>query len=214
MTEAPPDRRAALKDRHRRAILAAAADLMAERGGVSFTVDELAERADVSRRTVFNHFATVDDVVTTVCSDVLGGVVETFLATAAAAPAGDDTPAAMFAEITEALRASDLVAPMASLTRSLGGTDDSPLAARLLHRAFTQVSGRFSQAMAARHPHADPLDVDLLVNALLGGLIVLHRHWFEVTGGADTAASRQTWAALVDRLVDGVRTGFGAGPAG
>lgn len=210
MIDAPPDRRAALKDRHRRAILAAAADLMAERGGIAFTVDALAERADVSRRTVFNHFASVDDVVTTVCSDVLGGVVETFLASAAAAPAGDDTPAAMFAEVTHALRTSDLVAPMASLSRSLGDTEDSPLAARLLHRAFTQVSRRFSDAMAARHPRADPLDVDLLVNALLGGLIVLHRHWAEATGARDTAESRRVWAGLVDRLVEDVRTGFGA----
>jgi len=51
------DRRAALKAKHRAAILQAARDLVDERGGRGFSVDELAARADVARRTVFNHFS-------------------------------------------------------------------------------------------------------------------------------------------------------------
>lgn len=206
-----PDRRAALKARHRAAILAAAAELMQETGGVAFTVDTLAERADVSRRTVFNHFASLDDVVTTVVSDVLGGLVDTFLAHADAAPTRDDSLAAMFDEVIRALRASDLVGPMATLLRPLGGGDESPLSARLLQRSFGEVGRRFSGAMAARHPGADPLDVDLLVSSLVGGLIAVHRHWSEATGARDTPASRRLWGELVDRLVANVRTGFGAG---
>ncbi|MGW6228038.1 helix-turn-helix domain-containing protein, partial [Cellulosimicrobium cellulans] len=64
------DRRAALRARHRRAIVDAAASLMEENGGARFTVDELAARADVARRTIFNHFASLDDVVVEVCEDV------------------------------------------------------------------------------------------------------------------------------------------------
>ena len=62
MTEPATDRRAALKERSRQAIVQAAAELMDETGGTAFTVDELAERADVSRRTVFNHFASLEEI--------------------------------------------------------------------------------------------------------------------------------------------------------
>ncbi|MEK8226313.1 TetR/AcrR family transcriptional regulator [Oerskovia sp. M15] len=70
------DRRAALKARHRRAIVDAAAALIGESGGTDFSVDELAGRADVSRRTVFNHFGSLDEVVTEVCSEVVGAALD------------------------------------------------------------------------------------------------------------------------------------------
>ena len=54
-----------LKARSRRSILDAATALVIERGGPTFTVEELAERADVSRATVFNYFPSVSDVLVT-----------------------------------------------------------------------------------------------------------------------------------------------------
>ena len=210
------DRRSALKQRHRQAIVDAAAALLEEHGGLRFTVDQLAERADVSRRTVFNHFATLDDVVIAVCSDVLGGLVETFVSNAVAAPPEADTPAAMFAEIAHAIRTTELVGPMAYLTRSLGGPsevgEESPWVAALLLRAFSEISRRFADAMTARHAGADALDVHLLVNALMSGLIVLYHHWFAAIGAADDAASRRAWDAYVERLLAAVGTGYGAAP--
>jgi len=208
--ETRPDRRAALKERHRAAILEAAAALMQEARGVAFSVDELAERADVSRRTVFNHFASLDDVVVTVCSEVLGGLVDTFMTAAGTVPSGDDSLAAMLDDLVHALRATDLVGPMAYLTRVVGGAaPDSPLTARVLQLAFADVTVRLAGAMATRHPDADPLDVDLLVHVFMGGLLVLNRHW-SAEGAEDTPAARRRWSELVDRLVDDVRTGFGA----
>ena len=106
---AAPDRRAALRARHRRAIVAAAATLMEEKGGARFTVDELAARADVARRTIFNHFASLDDVVVEVCEDVLGSVVETL--GASAAEPGTDRPTPLD-DVTAALRGTDLVGPV------------------------------------------------------------------------------------------------------
>jgi AcrR family transcriptional regulator len=47
----------------RRAIAAAARALAEERGVDGFTVDDIAERADVSTRTVFNHFATKEAAI-------------------------------------------------------------------------------------------------------------------------------------------------------
>lgn len=213
----PADRRAVLKARHRQAIVDAAAALLEERGGLRFTVDQLAERADVSRRTVFNYFATLDDVVIAVGSDVLGGLVDTFVANAVAPPPADDTPAAMFAEIVHAIRTTELVGPMAYLTRSLGGPDrvdaESPWVATLLLRAFSEVNRRFAAAMTVRHTGAAVLDVHLLVNSLMSGLIVLYHHWYAATGATDDDASRRAWDAYVEGLVTTIGTGYGAAPA-
>ena len=54
----PEDRREAVKYHNRRAIIDAAAALAAERGLGRFTVNDLADRAGVSRRTIFNYFAS------------------------------------------------------------------------------------------------------------------------------------------------------------
>lgn len=225
------DRRAALKERHRRAIVDAAAALMDETGGTQFTVDAIAERADVSRRTVFNHFASFEDVVTAVFTDVLGGVVEAFVATTAAAgattvsapgtadaagrTAAERTPsAAMVDEVTAALRSTDLVGPMAYLTRTLrtDGDDHAPARLHLMLRAFTDMSAGLAQAVRARHSDVDPVDVDLLVAALAAGLMAIHRHWDAVTGAADDESSRQVWAGLVDRLAVRLRSGYADDP--
>lgn len=212
MTEAPTDRRVALKTRHRQAIVDAAAALIAETGGVRFTIDDLARRADVSRRTVFNHFASVDDIVAEVFGDVVRSLVDSYertAATAATAATADDARGAVLDELVDAVRATDLVGPMAFLTQSLRSHDDgSARLAAVLVRVLDAGRAQLAAAVLARHPGADPLDLHLLVDALFSGLLVLHRHWDAETGAADDAASRAVWDALVDRLVDRTRHGF------
>jgi AcrR family transcriptional regulator len=181
--------------------------MMRESGGVHFTVDELARRADVSRRTVFNHFASVDDIVATVCSEVLGAVVDTFVDLSGAAD-GDATP--MFDQLAGTLRATDLVTPMSYLTRVLGGEAQSPVQAMFLVRAFTEVSERLAAAMAGRHPDAELLDIQLLVGSVMSGVVVLHRQWLAVTAGVDDEHSQAVWASLLERLLTTFRTGFGS----
>lgn len=215
MLNAPltPGRHAALRERHHRAIIDAAAALLDENGADGFTVDALAVRAGVSRRTVFNHFATIDDIVIAVCSEVLGSIVARFEALAAAqrpvAPAESES-AALFDEVAHALRESDLVGPMARLTEILGSAQDEPTPrqAMLLLRAFTGVSETLATHILARHESADALSVNLLVGSLMSGLVVLHRDWYAATGGADDEASRRVWSALLDRLIHLTGDGF------
>lgn len=188
--------------------MTAAASLLSEANGTRFAVDQLAERADVSRRTIFNHFASLEDIVVAVCSDVLDTLVDTFLAVADHATGADDS---LFDQLTETLRRTDLVPPMAYLTRALGGPagEWTPQQEVMLGRAFTAVSARLSDEMASRHPDVDPLDIHLLVGALMSGVTVLYRHWFDATGAAESEQSRRLWAGLVDRLVATFRAGYG-----
>jgi TetR/AcrR family transcriptional regulator of autoinduction and epiphytic fitness len=199
------DRRAALKNRHRQAIVDAAAALMDERSGTDFTVEEIAERADVSRRTVFNHFASLDDVVVEVCSGALGTVIESL----ASVDLGDGTNASTMEEMADVLRAADLVGPLAYLTRVLGLPHDqpSPRQALMTLRVFTEVSSLLSAAILLRRPGADRLALDLLVGSLAGGVGVLYHHWATETGAIDTPGSRQVWSRHLERLIQSVRDG-------
>ena len=208
------DRRSAVRERHHRAILTAARELMDETGGTRFTVDELAARADVSRRTVFNHFPSMDDIVTAVCSEVLGAIVVSLEQRAASLPVGDVGSTAVFDELSTALVSTDLVGAMRYLSRVLGGSDGpSPRVAAVLLRASTEVGEALTAVVMRRHPDADPLHVHLLVGSLMSGLVVIHRHWYETTGTADDDQSRRTWSALLDRLLATIRAGYGADPA-
>ncbi|GAB3701744.1 hypothetical protein GCM10028793_29370 [Nocardiopsis oceani] len=221
----PPakDRREALKARHRRAIIDAASALMTEIGGTDFTVDQLAARADVSRRTVFNHFKTVDDITLEVFREMLGVVLDQVDANLAAT--GGDT--SMFERVAAALCTTDLVTPVLELTRifqtedcgparilDAGDRTLSPHQAVLFERAVSDLGTRIAVTTLRHHPSADPLEVELMCAALVGGALSVFRHWALATGGADTAESRRVWDALLGRMIDVYRDGFGALPSG
>ena len=78
VTELAVDRRSALKARHRQAIVDAARRLIDAHEGPRFSVHDLAAEADVSRRTVFNHFDSLDDVILAACTEILDAVVASF----------------------------------------------------------------------------------------------------------------------------------------
>lgn len=211
-----PDRRAALKARHRAAILAAASALIEERGGPRFTVDELAERADVARRTVFNHFASLDDVMLTLCAELLSVLVDDFIAVAAATPVGDGSRASMFDEIASAIRSADLVPAVARMVTILGTDqiehDTDPREDALTHEAFARVGDQLRREVARRNPGADDFDVALLVSSLVNGIIVVAKFWISRSEARVDDDTRAVWNELLDRLLTSVRTGYLPGP--
>lgn len=204
-----PNRRDALKAQHRRAILAAATALVAERGGPSFTVDLLAERADVARRTIFNHFASLDEVVVTLCVDALDVLVDEFVATVAALPRSDDSRASMFDEIANSLKASDLPAAIAHIVGILGTPGTDQHRERILSdRAFTIAAERLLAEVLRRHPDADEFDAELMVGSLMNGVIVSGRHWIQFSGVRLDTEGRADWQRLLDRLIASMRSGY------
>lgn len=203
------NRHEALKVRHRAAILSAARDLVAERGGPSFSVDELAARADVARRTVFNHFAGLDDVLLSLCEEMLTTLVDEFLATVAGVPVGDGSPAAMFDELAAATRASDLPTAILNVLGVLQ-TDGTarPRAMDLSEAAFARVVERLLVEVGGRNPGVDPLDVELLVTSLMHGIAVIARRWAESAQARPDQDSRAEWSLLLERLLARLRSGY------
>jgi AcrR family transcriptional regulator len=203
-----PDRRAELKARHRLAILDAADALIRERGKPRFSVDELAERANVARRTIFNHFSSLDDVILTTCTRVLSTVVDEFRETAAALPVGDGSRASLFNEITASLRAIDLPSVVSYLWGVLAEEGDAGRSANAVQQVFTRTSEQLAVEMAARSTELDEFDVAILVSSLMNGIAVVSRYWMVETGATLDDASRARWDELIDRLITNVSTGY------
>ncbi|GAB2586362.1 hypothetical protein Aab01nite_51670 [Paractinoplanes abujensis] len=203
------DRRAALKARHRRAILDAAKALIDEGGAARFSVDQLAERADVSRRTIFNHFASIDDVVTTACTEVLGVVIDAFRRQVSASAAEAGSRAEMFEVVSAALRATDVPGIIAFLWQALGGfSSDDPRPQQIFQATFSRTTEELARELAERHAGRDPLEAELLVSSLMHGTEVIAHHWLADTGATVDERSRAHWHDLLDRLIDSIRTGY------
>jgi AcrR family transcriptional regulator len=203
------DRRAALKARHRGAILNAARALVNERTGPHFSVDELAERADIARRTVFNHFASLDEILLTLCAEKLEVIIDDFVEAVAAAPVGDDSRASMFDELAQTMASADLPGVIAEVALILGEPDTDDARGRALSdEAFARAAARLLVEVTRRHPTADPLDAELLVSSLMSGVIVIAQHWILHTGVRLDPVGREAWNVLVARLTDSVQAGY------
>src|SRR6478735_7951837 len=211
MTELAVDRRSALKARHRQAIVDAARRLIDARQGPRFSVDELAAEADVSRRTVFNHFDSLDDVILAACTEILDAVVASFRQAATAAAGDGSGLGTVFEEIVDAVRGTDLPQLTAYLWNALGGVEaPADRQQRFMQVALSRVADDLAVGGLRRNPSVDPLDAELLVSSLLHGVAVIARRWVAEFGGSTGPAARRSWDDLMDRLVARLRTGYGA----
>lgn len=67
----PPSRVARRRDQRVRAILTAAAEVLAERGYQGFVLDEVAERVDLTKASLYHYFPSRDELVSS-CLEYLG----------------------------------------------------------------------------------------------------------------------------------------------
>lgn len=203
-------RRSMLKERSRRSILDAASALVVERNGPKFTVEELAERADVSRATVFNYFPSVSDVLVTASVERFDRILATFDAATTAEPATDGSREAVFDEVARLLGAADLPDVIVSVGAVLGWNDQASSKHEvLLRQVIDRTSAHIADHVALRYPAWDRLEVELLVGALMNGVIVASGHWLLGCDGELTRKSRAVWSDMLDRVVEGARSGYG-----
>jgi AcrR family transcriptional regulator len=106
----------------RSAITAAARSLTAEHGLNGYTVEEVCERAAISRRTFFNYFPTKEDaIIGHADDDIPADVIAEFVAAGASSPAGEIS-ATLFRDLVQlSLRLSDDMAGSEEDTRQLIG---------------------------------------------------------------------------------------------
>lgn len=179
---------------------------MEERESARFSVDELAERADVSRRTVFNHFASLDEVVVMAAAEILSHIIDEL-----AAQFGDDEPSdlSFLEQMAAVTRANQVVPIMARLVRLLGGegSELSHHEVDLAQRAFAQLDERITDLIVCADNGLDSFPSQLIAVTFTAGVFHLFRRWSTATGAVDTPASRQLWDELLTQLVELLRDG-------
>ena len=202
------------REERRRALVDAARALATEHGPDGFTVESVATSAGVSRRTVFNHFAGLDDLLVAVCEQILAEVTADLLAgldrlTADTDGAVDDRAA--LDAVCEATRGVDLPAAIVTIHHVLGGPDAADERADAISRtAFDHVAGRLRDRLRDRAPTLDPLDLELTLTLLTAGIATLARHWLEAHPDLTPAVrpdARAHWDRLLDRLLLRLRAG-------
>lgn len=210
------DMRSQLRDQRHVAIVEAARTLATEHGADGFTVEGVAAVAGVSRRTVFNHFAGIDQLLVAVCEQIFTEVTVELLngleRGMATLPAGAAGSRAALQALCESTRAVDLPAAIAAVHRVLGRPEPADdRADTIVRTALEHVVGRLRERLLARAPGVDPLDLELTLTLLTSGLASIGQRWVEAHPRVSTDVppqARTDWDHLLDRLLHRLRSGY------
>src|SRR5215213_1057400 len=170
----------------RQALHRAALELVAERGLDSVSVDEIADRAEVSPRTFFNYFSCKDDAVLGLDPDASPNQVAAFLARPA-----DETPVQALRAVVRA-QAEEMATDTELWPLRLKVIDESPALLARLAAAFGEGEKALAEAIATRSGTRVGADAYPTLLAGVAGVAMrtaLHR-WF----------ARHHTAALPDLL--------------
>ncbi|GAA1910741.1 TetR/AcrR family transcriptional regulator [Nocardioides hwasunensis] len=210
-------RPASAREQRHDAIVEAARALASEHGAGGFTVDQVAALAGVSRRTVFNHFAGVDQLLVAVCDQILAEVIDELLVAVdrltTDLPPGEAGARAALDALCEATRGVDLPTAIVSIHQAIAGPEaghDDDKVGGISRAAFEHVMVRLSERLSERAPDLDPLDLELTLTLLTNGLAAVGQRWAErhdVLTHDVPPAARADWDHLVDRLLHLLRVG-------
>lgn len=213
MSTERPDGRSVLREQRHGAILAAARRLATDSGPEGFTVDQVAAEAGVSRRTVFNHFATFETLMVAVGEEILeevAGQVVNHLDERLRQVPGKPQPAVALDCLCAAVRDADLPRAMTEIAASIGGTAEEKRRSQSIFQSALDREGERLTAKVAEHaPDLDPLVLRLSVTFLMNGVGVIADVWLQEHGGQVTPLSRHSWDVYMSRLIDQLAHGYG-----
>ncbi|MBQ0828459.1 TetR family transcriptional regulator [Streptomyces sp. RG38] len=190
-----PGLRERKKTRTREAIRAATYGLVGEQGYTATTVEQIADRAEVSPSTVFRYFPTKEDIVLT--DEYDAALLELFRAR----PADEPWLDSLRAVLREAIGAGLREEPEVTRLRTRLMSEVPAVRSRMVESM--SVTGRLLAGAVAERTGLPPdgLEVRFLTASLLGGLLEVSRYWAE-------HGHRDDPAALVDRALDIVEHGL------
>ncbi|MEV5337960.1 TetR family transcriptional regulator [Streptomyces sp. NPDC052676] len=183
------------KIKTREAIRSATYELIREQGYDATTIDQIAERAEVSPSTVFRYFPTKEDIVLTDEYDPL------LSADLRARTADEPWPQAVRHVLREAVRTGVAKDPEAARLRTRLMVQVPAVRSRM--RESMSVTGRTLCQAIAERTGRDPGDLEVRVFAmsLIGGLMEASLYWAE-------NGHRDDFATLVDRALDVLEHGL------
>lgn len=197
-----PGRREANKARTRRAVIDAVYRLIADHPLEDLTAEQVAEAADISRRTFFNYFPSVEAVLAHREHEVLDQ-----LRTALnARPAEESLVDSLHAVVAD-LFTVEMLAEATSVWRA---SDGSPAAARYALAAKDETLAEIGHDWATRRgcptgEEPDPLRAAVMTAAGMAAFDVARRAWLADHDGAMDAAAREDFLTRVHRAFDYLR---------
>jgi AcrR family transcriptional regulator len=156
----------------RAAITAVARKLTAERGLNGYTVEEVCEQTDISRRTFFNYFPTKEDAILGhVDDEIPGDVIEGFIRRGESSAPGEISPT-LFQDLIElSLKLSENMAASEEETRQLIGVikKEPQLMLRIIG-ATEEREAQFARVLALREGVEPGHPVVQMAVVLLGNI--------------------------------------------
>ncbi|MFE1948091.1 TetR/AcrR family transcriptional regulator [Streptomyces massasporeus] len=193
-----PGLRERKKIKTRRAIRTAAYALIEEQGYDATTIEQIADRAEVSPSTVFRYFPAKEDIVVTDAWDPV--MTAELRARPADEPWADTLRHVMRTALDQALAEE----PAVTRLRTRLGVEVPAVRARMLENAAA--TGRLLRDALAERSGLDPdsLELRVFTMSVMGGLMEASHYWAE-TGHRDDIRD------LVDRALDVLEHGLPAG---
>ncbi|MEU0007074.1 TetR family transcriptional regulator [Streptomyces sp. NPDC006314] len=190
-----PSLRERKKIKTRETIRQATYDLVAEQGYDATTIEQIADRAEVSPSTVFRYFPTKEDIVLTDEYDPI------LLEELRARPADEPWPDSIRYVMREAIRTG--VEEDAEVARLRTRLMVEVPAVRSRMMESMSVSGRMLCTAIGERTGRDPngLEVRVYAMSLIGGLMETSLYWAE-------NGHRDDFTALVDRALEVMQNGL------
>lgn len=191
-----------VKERNRRAIVAAAGELASTRGMGNFTVAELADAAGTSRRSIFNHSHTADSAVyaylTSLIEDLIDRIEDIF----------DDIDSVddFLTQLGEALNSDLSFRYLGHVTEVLSTDPRHMNTLSWSSQIIEESSEILDRVLRTYVPSLNPVDGVFLAHAIISAIQTAQSIWAH--GTLVDSGSRSHWEALNKRALDNVRHGF------
>ncbi|ANS80197.1 hypothetical protein SGUI_2801 [Serinicoccus hydrothermalis] len=206
MTEAPPaGRRELNKARTHEAILGALRDLVAQLPAAEVTVDQVAERAGISRRTFFNYFGSIPAALSAVFAEHASGMISRL--------DPDQVRLDPLAALRRLVQAGEIPTDLIGWLSDLNSHGQSTDGQMLLERTvWADMAGWLREQLHALLPEADPLFVATLSSAVMSCFQAAEETWVEdphraaPLSPADTAAFHDHLDRALGLLASGWRS--------
>ena len=192
--------------------MGAARAFIEAQGHASFSVNDIVEGAGVSRRTVFNHFTSLDEIVKTVCQQVIDEVISSTGAldgTACELAGSCQQIGEVFDAIAGILLRADFRPGIAYMSKALLTKAGHDVA--LTAEVFSNATGRLRELASCLGPELDPLDIDFMIGSLMTGLAIIAQRWLEEAKGSLGQHSKEIWDDYMEAMTTTIRRGYGAG---
>ncbi|MDR4533573.1 TetR family transcriptional regulator [Glutamicibacter sp. PS] len=204
------NRRTLNKQATRQAIVTAALEILRQSDNGGLTATGIAEKAGISRRTLFNYFPSVDAVLCEPLQSLLNGLVDSLN--------GAPTDQPLIKSVAWAMKApavTELLAPVAQIAVYAKHADDGLLT--VSEAAWQQSATAVISEVAARHPQASDFVVRVFAHAVLGAGQAAFDEWIDRLVAEGDAISTPSFApsaqhvALLHELLNEAMTELGDG---